>query len=64
MKNITLIIPAKYEKESLPEVLLELKKYSFNIIVILEPTDHETIDSIKNFQCKIIHQTNKGYGIK
>lgn len=62
MKNITLIIPAKYEKESLPEVLLELKKYSFNIIVILEPTDHETIDSIKNFQCKIIHQTNKGYG--
>jgi len=62
MKNITLIIPAKYEKESLPEVLLELKKYSFNIIVILEPTDHETIDSIKNFECKIIHQTNKGYG--
>ena len=43
-------------------VLLELKKYSFNIIVILEPTDHETIDSIKNFECTIIHQTNKGYG--
>ena len=62
MKNITLIIPAKYEKESLPSVLLELKKFSFNIIVILEPTDHETIDSIKNFDCTIIHQTNKGYG--
>ena len=62
MNNITLIIPAKYEKESLPQVLLELKKYSFNILVILEPTDHETIDSIKNFECKIIHQTNKGYG--
>ena len=62
MKNITLIIPAKYEKESLPSVLLELKKFPFNIIVILEPTDHETIDSIKDFDCTIIHQTNKGYG--
>ena len=62
MKNITLIIPAKYEKESLPSVLLELKKFPFNIIVILEPTDHETIDSIKNFDCTIIHQINKGYG--
>lgn len=62
MKNITLIIPAKYEKESLPSVLLELKKFPFNIMVILEPTDHETIDSIKNFDCTIIHQTNKGYG--
>jgi len=62
VKNITLIIPAKYEKESLPSVLLELKKFPFNIIVILEPTDHETIDSIKNFDCTIIHQINKGYG--
>jgi glycosyltransferase involved in cell wall biosynthesis len=62
MKNITLIIPAKYEKESLPSVLLELKKFPYNIIVILEPTDHETIDSIKSFDCTIIHQTNKGYG--
>ena len=62
MKNITLIIPAKYEKESLPSVLLELKEFPFNIIVILEPTDHETIDSIKNFDCTIIHQKNKGYG--
>ena len=62
MKNITLIIPAKYEKESLPSVLLELKKFPFNIIVILEPTDHETIDSIKNFDCTIIYQANKGYG--
>ena len=62
MKNITLIIPAKYEKESLPSVLLELKKFPFNVIVILESTDHETIDSIKNFDCTIIHQINKGYG--
>ena len=62
MKNITLIIPAKYEKEYLPSVLLELKKFPFNIIVIREPTDHKIIDSNKNFDCTIIHQTNKGYG--
>ena len=62
MKNITLIIPAKYEKESLPSVLLELKKYALNTIVILEANDHETIESIKNFDCTIIHQKNKGYG--
>ena len=62
MKNITLIIPAKYEKESLSNVLLELKRYSLKIIVVLEPTDHETINSIKGFDCTIIHQKNKGYG--
>ena len=62
MKNITLIIPAKYEKESLPSVLLELQEYQLKTIVILESTDFETIDSIKNFNCTIVHQINKGYG--
>ena len=62
MKNITLIIPAKYESESLPSVLLELKKYELNTIVILESDDHRTINSIKNFKCTIIYQKNKGYG--
>ena len=62
MKNITLVIPAIYESESLPSVLLELKKYELNTIVILESNDHRTIDSIKNFRCTIIYQKNKGYG--
>ena len=62
MKNITLIIPAKYESESLPSVLLELKKYELNTIVILESDDHRTINSIKNFKCTIIYQKDKGYG--
>ena len=62
MKNITLIIPAKYEKESLPSVLLELQEYQLKTIVILESTDFETIDSIKDFNCTIVHQINKGYG--
>ena len=29
MDNLTLVIPAKYEKESLPSVLTELKKIQF-----------------------------------
>ena len=62
MKNLTLIIPAKFEKESLPEVLSELSKYNLNIIIILEKTDDETIKSVEGFNCKIIFQSNKGYG--
>ena len=62
MDKLTLVIPAKYEKESLPKVLSELEKYQLNILIVLEETDVETIKSIKNFDCKILYQTNKGYG--
>ena len=62
MNNLTLVIPAKNEKESLPEVLKELKKYPYLVSVILEESDKETINSIKNFDCKIIYQDGKGYG--
>ena len=62
MKNLTLVIPAKYETESLPKVLEEIKNYNLNIIIVLEATDEETIEAAKNFNCKIIHQSSKGYG--
>ncbi len=62
MENLTLVIPAKNEKESLPSVLNELKKFNLKIIVVLEKTDTETIDSIKDYNCEIIIQKNKGYG--
>ena len=62
MKNLTLIIPAKNESASLPTVLNEVKNYECNIIVILESSDIGTINAIKNLNCKIIHQTGKGYG--
>jgi glycosyltransferase involved in cell wall biosynthesis len=62
MDNITLVIPAKKEKESLPKVLTELQDYNVKIKIILEPSDYETIHSIKDFDCEIIHQTSKGYG--
>ena len=62
MKNLTLVIPAKNEKESLPQVLDELKKFGLETLIILEKEDIETIDSIKNYNCKILKQTKKGYG--
>ena len=62
MENLTLIIPAKNEKESLPTVLEELKKYNLKIIIILEKSDVATIEAIKNYNCKILYQINKGYG--
>ena len=62
MKELTLLIPAKNENESLPQVLRELEIYELQIIIILEKTDLKTIESIKDFNCKIIYQENKGYG--
>ena len=62
MEHLTLIIPAKSEKESLPKVLNELKKYNLKIIIVLEKEDLDTINSIKEYDCKILYQTNKGYG--
>tara|TARA_B110000196_G_scaffold65044_1_gene54842 strand:+ start:1355 stop:2020 length:666 start_codon:yes stop_codon:yes gene_type:complete len=62
MENLTLVIPAKKEGESLPQVLEEIKNIECKIIVVLEETDHETINAIKNFNCKILYQSGKGYG--
>ena len=62
MKNITLIIPAKDESESLPLVLKKLKKHDFKIMVVLHKSDLKTINSIKPFKVKIVFQNNLGYG--
>ena len=62
MSDLTLIIPAKNEKESLPKVLDELKGFNFKKNIILEASDKLTIDAIKNYDCKIIYQDSKGYG--
>ena len=61
MKNLTLVIPAKKEKESLPKVINELKNYDLKILVVLEKNDLETINSISNFDCQLVFQ-KKGYG--
>jgi cellulose synthase/poly-beta-1,6-N-acetylglucosamine synthase-like glycosyltransferase len=62
MKNLTLIIPAKHESESLPKVLEEIKDYECKVIIILESSDIETIDAAKNFNCKILYQSGFGFG--
>jgi cellulose synthase/poly-beta-1,6-N-acetylglucosamine synthase-like glycosyltransferase len=56
MKNLTLVIPAKHEKYSLPEVLKELKNFNLKIIVIIENSDIETFNAIKSFNIEIIYQ--------
>jgi len=60
--DLTLIIPAKYESESLPIILADLKKFNFEIIVSLRPEDELTIKAIKSHNVRIIMQKNKGYG--
>jgi glycosyltransferase involved in cell wall biosynthesis len=62
VKNLTLIIPAKREKESLPFVLDEIKNLDCNVSIVLDEKDHETISSIKDYKHKIIFQKGKGYG--
>ena len=47
MNDLTLIIPAKNERESLPRVLDELMKLQLNIIIVLEPSDLDTINDLK-----------------
>ncbi len=62
MSDLTLIIPAKNEKESLPKVLDELVKYNLKKNIILEASDKTTIEAIKTYDCRIIFQDSKGYG--
>lgn len=63
MSNLTLLIPANKEAESLPIFLRELDKYDYKKMVVLQKEDKETIESIKNFKDIELHiQKNKGYG--
>lgn len=63
MRNLTLIIPAKNEEDSLPIFLQELRDYNCKIIIVLSRYDFNTINSIiKNNRIKIIFQKKQGYG--
>ena len=62
MSDLTLIIPAKNERESLPKVLDELEIFDFKKNIILESSDELTIEAIKNYSCNIIFQDSQGYG--
>jgi glycosyltransferase involved in cell wall biosynthesis len=61
--DLTLLIPAKFEAESLPIFLEELKNYDYKKLVVLDKTDFLTIDVVKKFNdIEILYQKNSGYG--
>ena len=62
MDDITLVIPAKNEAESLPVVLNELSKYKVKKIVVIPTEDKNTREAIEKFNCKILSQEGKGFG--
>lgn len=63
MNNLTLLIPANKEAESLPIFLKELSEYDYKKLIVLQKEDKETIDSLKNFKdIEIYIQQDKGYG--
>ena len=62
MKNLTLIIPAKNEPESLPQVINEIKDLDCKKKVVLALDDVETIKAIKHLDVEIIYQDGRGYG--
>jgi hypothetical protein len=63
MQDLTLVIPAKHESESLPIFLKEINQFPCKKIIVLERNDLKTIDVIKNFnEIEILFQKKMGYG--
>ena len=62
MNKLTLVIPAKYEKNSLPIVLKELENLDLDKIIVIPPYDSDTKDAIKDFKCQIVDQKGEGFG--
>ena len=63
MSKLTLLIPAKNEKEALPIFLEEIKNYNYKKLIIIDTQDTETEKEIKKFQnIEIIIQKKSGYG--
>ena len=58
MSELTLLIPAKQESESLPIFLEELKKFDFKILIVLDENDIDTINVInQRDNLEILYQT-------
>lgn len=60
--NLTLLIPAKYERESLPIVLKSIESFNCKKLIVMSKDDYETIDSIKSYNCDVLFQKKPGYG--
>ncbi len=63
MQDLTLVIPAKYESESLPIFLNEIINLDCKKLIVLEADDSKTINSINDFdEIELLFQNKKGYG--
>ena len=63
MNELTLLIPAKNEKEALPIFLKEIENYKYKKMIIIDTLDKETESSIENFEdVEIVSQKRSGYG--
>ena len=62
MKNLTLVIPAKNEEDSLPKVLLEIKDYNLKKILIVNQLNKKINKIAKKYNCKVFKQSRYGYG--
>ena len=63
MSDLTLIIPAKKEAESLPIFLKEIERFEYKKLIVLQKEDLETkkaIENIKNIE--VYEQQKNGYG--
>ena len=64
MQDLTLVIPAKYESESLPIFLNEIIDLDCKKLIVLEADDAKTINSINDFdEIELLFQNKKGYGV-
>tara|TARA_B100001248_G_C27267095_1_gene401245 strand:+ start:120 stop:788 length:669 start_codon:yes stop_codon:yes gene_type:complete len=63
MSDLTLLIPAKNEKEALPVFLKEIQNLNYKKLIVIDTLDEETKSAVKNFDdIEIITQKNTGYG--
>ena len=62
MTNLTIVIPAKNEAESLPIVLDRFIHKNYKVCVVLEESDLKTIKAIENKNCDLVFQSKKGFG--
>lgn len=62
LRKLTLLIPAKYEKESLPIVLKSIENFNCKKLIVMSKDDFETINSIEEYECDVLFQKQSGYG--
>ena len=64
MRDLTLVIPAKFESTTLPLVLKEIKELNLNCkkIVVVPKYDEETLKVLENSDCEILIQKGEGFG--